>query len=101
MMGTLFDNHKVVGFAELLPDFHKLRGQQSPKKRTDTNIREVIAVPPNRAPARRIVSVFGMIERLFHKPGKRSRSAVFDFCADNVDQSRVARFKNQRSTFNV
>ena len=85
MMGALFDNDKVVGLAELLPHFHKLRGQQSPKKRTDTYIREVIALPPNRAPAGRIISVLRMIESLFHEPGKRLRAAVFDFCADNVD----------------
>ena len=85
MMRALFDNEEVVGFVESFPHFGKLRSQQLSKKRTDAHVREVIAVPPDRAPARRIISVLRMIERLLHEPGKRDRAAVFNFRAYKVD----------------
>lgn len=68
MVRALLDNDEVVGFAKPFPHFSELRSQQLSKKRTDAHVREVIAVPPNRAPARRIISVLRMIERLFHEP---------------------------------
>src|SRR6266550_2361623 len=85
MMRALLDNHEVVGFAESFPHFRELRSQQLSKKRTDAHVREVIAAPPDRAPARGIISVPRMIEHLLHEPSKRDRAAVFNFRADKVD----------------
>jgi len=85
MVRALLYNDEVFCFAEPLPHFFKLRGQQSPKKRTDAYIREIIAVPPNRAVAGRIISVLRMIERLFHEPRKRDRAAFFNFRANQFD----------------
>ena len=90
MMRALLDNDEVVGLAEPLPYFRELRSEQLPEKRADAHVCEVITVPPNRAPAGGIISVLGMIQSLFHEPGKRSRAALLNFRADNVDQSRVS-----------
>src|SRR5215468_2011310 len=67
---TLLDNHEIVDLPEPLPDFGKLRGQESSEERADTHVREVIAVPSDRTPPTGIISVLGMIERLLHEPGK-------------------------------
>ena len=104
MVRALLYNDEAFCFAEPFPHFCELRCQQSPKKRTDTHIREVIAVPPNRALARRIISVLRMIERLFHEPGKGLRAAIFNFVANKFDEAQdfqVRVLNVQRSTFNA
>jgi len=89
MMSPLFDNDKVIDLVEPFPYLRELRGQQLSKKRPDAHVCEVISTPPNRASARGIISVLGMIEGLLHEPGKRHRTAVLNFRADNFEQSGV------------
>ena len=85
MVRALLYNDEVFCFAESVPHFCELHAQQSPKKRTDAYIREIIAVSPNRALAGRIISVLRMIERLFHEPRKRDRAAFFNFRANQFE----------------
>src|SRR5438094_782716 len=66
IMRSLLDNHEMVRSAELFPDLAQLRSQQLPKQRADAYVGEIIAFPSNRAAARGIVSVLGMVERLLH-----------------------------------
>jgi len=101
MVRALLYNDEAFCFAEPFPHFCELRCQQSPKKRTDTHIREVIAAPPNRALARRIISVLRMIERLFHEPGKGLRAAILNLVANELDQSAISSLRPQRPTFNA
>ena len=81
-----------------LPDLSELCRQQLPEKRPDADVREVITVSPNRAPAGGIISVLGMIERLFHEPGKRTGSAIPNLRSNKLDQS--GDFPFACSTFN-
>ena len=90
MMRALLDNNEVVDLAELLPYFRELSGQQLAEKGADAHVREIIAAPPNRAPTGGIIPVLGMIQRLFHEPGKRLRAAFLNFGANKVYQGGVA-----------
>src|SRR6266699_2169244 len=89
MMGPLLDNDKVIDLAEPFPYFRELRGQQLSEKRADAHVCEIIATPPDCASAGGIISMLRMIEGLLHEPGKRHRTAVLNFRADNFEQSGV------------
>ena len=65
---TLLNNDEIVDLTELLPDLSELCRHQLPEKRADADVSEIITFPANRAAARRIVSVLGMVKRLFHEP---------------------------------
>ena len=101
MVRALLDDDEVAGLAEPFPHLCELRRQQSPKKWPDAHIGEVIAEPSDRAPAGGIISVLGMIERLFHEPGKGHRPAFLNFGANKLDQSGIAGLRSQRSTLNA
>ena len=89
MVGSLLNNDEIVDLAEPFPHFRELHRQQLSEKRSDAHIRKIIATPSNRAFAGGVISVLGMIERLAHEPGKRLRTAVLDFRADNFEQNGV------------
>ena len=87
---ALLDEDEVVDLTESFPDFRELSGQQLTEDRTDAHICEIISAATDRAPARRIVSVLGMIKRLLHEPGEGLRAPRFDFGANKFDQSAIA-----------
>src|SRR5207244_4406936 len=66
---ALLDNFEIIDFAESFPDLGELRGQQLAEQRPHTHVGKIIASPPDRAPARGIISMLRMIERLLHEPG--------------------------------
>src|SRR6266481_4863565 len=67
---ALFDYHEIVDLAESLPDFDKLSAEQLPKQRANADIGKIIARSSNRAATGGIISMFGMVERPVHEPGK-------------------------------
>ena len=87
-MRALLDNHKLVRFFELFPDFAKLRRQQFPEERADTDIGEVIAFTSQDSAPTAVITLGGMIEGLFHEPGEGNRAARPDFVADQFRQDR-------------
>src|SRR5437667_6960773 len=82
---ALLNNDKIVDFTELLPDLSELCQYQLPKDRADADVGEIIAFAANRAASRGIVSVLGMVKRLFHEPGEGNWSVFFDFGANQAD----------------
>src|SRR5258708_32059594 len=68
IMRALLNNDEIVDLTQLLPDLSELCQHQLPEKRADADVSEIIAFPANRAAARRIVSVLGMVKPLFHEP---------------------------------
>ena len=95
---ALLNNDKIVDFAELLPDLSELCRHQLPEKRADADVGEIITFPANRAAARGIVSVLGMVKRLFHEPGEGLWSAIADLGSNDLDQRGVSRLCPQRPT---
>src|SRR5262249_759675 len=67
---ALLKKDKIVYLTELLPDLSELRRHQSPEKQAYAHVSEIVALPPDCTAARGIVSVLGMVKRLFHEPGE-------------------------------
>ena len=89
VMRALFGDDEIVDLAEPLPDLHELRGQQLPEERADTYAREIIAATANRGSAGRIITVFRVIKRLLHEPGKRDLTMIADLVANQSNERRV------------
>ena len=89
-MRALFDDKKIVDPAEPFPDLSKLRGKQFAKERTNTDVRELIAASSNCSAIAGIITVLRMIKRLLHEPGEGLRPALFDFSANEFNESWVA-----------
>lgn len=100
-MRALLDNGEIVDFAESFPDFSKLRGEQLPKERADTDVGKVVAFPSNHGASTRIVAVLRMVERLLDKPSKGSRAAFPNRIANELDEFSLQSENAQRSTPNV
>src|SRR4029453_75589 len=88
---ALLNKDKIVDFTELLPDLSELCRHQLAEKRADADVSEIITFPPNRAATRGIVSVLGMVKRLFHKPGEGLGSSIADHGSNDLDQRGVSR----------
>ena len=84
-MRALFDDHEIIGPAELFPNFGELPGHQCPEQRPDADAGEVIAPSPNRAVAGAVIAMLRMIESLLHEPGKRSRPSRANSVPDDVN----------------
>jgi hypothetical protein len=100
IMCALFNNNKIVGFTELLPDLRELCQHQLPKEGADADVSEIIAFSANRAAAGGIVSVLGMVKDLVHEPVEWLWSAIPNLGSDKLDQSGVSRLRPQRPTLN-
>src|ERR1041384_4822696 len=85
VVSALFDNHKVICLVEALPDFAELQSQQMSKQRSYAHVGEVISLASYDASARRIVAMFGMIQRLLHEPRKRLRAVILNPAATHLD----------------
>jgi len=85
----------------LFPDFQELRGQQFTEYRTDTHVGKIIACPADRAGARGVISMLGMIERLLHEPGERLRTVRTDRLTDQFNELRVQLQKVQHLPLSV
>ena len=94
---ALLKDDKIVDFTELLPDLSELCQHQFSEQRTNADVSEVITFAANRAAARGIVSVLGMVKRLFHEPGEGLWSALTNFDSNQLNQRSVARFGTQCS----
>src|SRR2546423_12513364 len=70
VMGPLLDNGEVVDPAKAFPNFPELRCHQSAEQRADADVGKIIAVASDFGPARTVVAMIGMVERLFHEPGE-------------------------------
>ena len=90
MMRALFDNREIIRTPHDFPHLRELRREHSPEKRSDTDIGEIIAAPPDLALARAVVAELRMIQRLLHEPGKSHRSILPNSFADELDQIRIA-----------
>ena len=97
----MFDDKEIVGLAEPFPDLDELRGKQFAKERTDTDVREIIAVPADCSAAAGVIAMLGMIKRLLHEPGERLWAALTNSRPNKVGQGFVGALWIQRSTFNV
>ena len=90
MVRALLDEDEFISPAEPFPDFRELSGQQLAEERADAHICEIISAATNRAPARRIVSVLGMIKRLVHEPGEGLRAPCANCFANESNERSVA-----------
>src|SRR5205807_1594127 len=101
MMRTLLDDDEVVVLAQKFPGFGKLRSEQFSKGRSDSNVRKIIAISPDFCPIARVITVLGMVKRLFHKPGERLRAAFTNFSPNELDELSFQSEKVERPTPNV
>ena len=70
VVGSLFDDHKIARLPQLAMDLAGEVGQQPAVQRPDTDRRVKIPRPANPPGARPVISLFRMIERQLHDPGK-------------------------------
>ena len=90
LVRPLFDDDEISGPAQRLPHLDELRREQPPEKRTDADVREVIAPPSNRAAPGTVIAQLRVIERLLHEPREGNGAALPDGLADVVDQIGIA-----------
>jgi hypothetical protein len=100
IMCALLNNDKIIDFTELLPNLGELHQHQLSKKRADADVSEIIAFAANRAAARGIISVLGMVKHLLHEPVERLWSTIPNLGSDKLDKSGVSRLRPQRPTLN-
>src|SRR5260370_185926 len=81
---------KVYKFFEPCAGLRELGSGKAAEERAEGDICEIISAASNRAPARGIISILGMIKRLLHEPGEGNRAAGFDFGTNTFDQSVIA-----------
>ena len=67
---ALFNDREVGHSPELFPNLGELSREQLAKERADADVGEVIAVTSDGSTIARIITVIGMIKRLFHEPGE-------------------------------
>ena len=96
VMRALFDNHEIVRPIERFPDFRELPGKQFAEQRPHAHARKIIAPPPDRAPARAVVAMLRMIERLLHEPGEGNRAFPANLVANEEDERFVGHFDRSR-----
>src|SRR5207237_620095 len=90
MVRALLDEDEFIDLAKPFPDFSELSGQELAEDRADAHICEIIAAASNRASARGIISVLGIIKCLLHAAGAGNRVAGFDFGPNMFDQNVIA-----------
>src|SRR5450432_2261129 len=90
MVGSLFNDDEIIGPAHQFPHLGELRGQQPSKKRTDADIRKVIATPPDDTTPGTVVANLRVIKRLFHEPLERDGPVAADCVPDEFDQNGIA-----------
>ena len=95
-MRSLFDNHEIVRPIERFPDFRELPGEQFAEQRPYAHARKIIAPPPDRAPARAVVAMLRMIERLLHEPREGDRAFPSNLVANEEDERFVGHFDRSR-----
>ena len=91
MMRALFDDREIMRPPHDLPHLGELGRQHSPEKRSDADVREIIAGPSDRAPARAVVTEFRMIERLLHEPVEAHGALLTNRFANEIGQRLIAR----------
>src|SRR5688572_33266085 len=75
MCSLLYDG-ETGRLPEMAPHLCKLPGEQFPKQRADTDVREEVPFSSHLRTAARVVTVLGVIERQFHEAPKRDRSLL-------------------------
>jgi len=100
-MRALLDDKEIIDPAQSFPNLGELRRKQFTKERTDADVREIIAVSSDCSPIAGIITVLGMIKRLFHEPGEGLRTAISNRVANELDELSLQSENVQRPALNV
>jgi len=81
----LFHDGEVARPSQLLPNLGKLRGQQFPKQRPNTDVGKKITAPSDARASAGIITMLRMIKRQLHEAGERDWPIPFDLATNKLN----------------
>src|ERR1043166_7278422 len=90
MMRALLDDREIIRSSHDFPHLRELRREHSPEKRSDADVGEISAAPPDLALTRAVVTKSRMIKRLLHEPVEAHRPIAPDRLANEGDEIGIA-----------